>query len=95
MLERSSINTYLCSMNKMPNAKKLQILNMLVEGSSMRAISRITGASINTVTRVLVDTGKEKNVPDGMEDAAGDVWTWVGIDADSKLVIDWLAASRD
>jgi IS1 family transposase len=26
---------------------------------------------------------------------AGDVWTWVGIDADSKLVLSWLVGSRD
>ena len=30
---------------------------MLVEGSSMRSISRITGVSINTVTKLLVDAG--------------------------------------
>lgn len=33
---------------------------------------------------------KQKNVPEGMENEAGDVWTWVGIDADTKLVISWL-----
>jgi IS1 family transposase len=31
---------------------------MLCEGSSMRAIERVTGASINTVTKLLVDAGK-------------------------------------
>src|SRR3546814_16705286 len=31
---------------------------MLVEGSSMRSISRITGVSINTVTKLLVDAGQ-------------------------------------
>jgi len=25
----------------------------------------------------------------------GDVWTWVGIDADSKLVVSWLVGDRD
>ena len=33
------------------------ILNLLVEGSSMRFISRTTGVSINTVTKLLVDAG--------------------------------------
>ena len=33
------------------------ILNLLVEGSSMRSISRTTGVSINTVTKLLVDAG--------------------------------------
>jgi IS1 family transposase len=38
---------------------------------------------------------KNKNVPDGMEGNAGDVWTWVGIDADTKLAISWLTGGRD
>ena len=42
-------------MNKLSTAKRATILNMLVEGMSMRAISRITGASINTITKLLSD----------------------------------------
>jgi IS1 family transposase len=38
---------------------------------------------------------KKKNVPLGMEDKAGDVWTWTAIDADSKLIIGWFVGSRD
>jgi IS1 family transposase len=38
---------------------------------------------------------KKKNVPEGMEDYAGDVWTWVGIDADTKLVISWMIGGKD
>ena len=45
-------------MNKLSTHKRVQILNMLVEGSSMRSISRISGVSINTVTKLLVDAGK-------------------------------------
>lgn len=45
-------------MNKLPNQVRVQILSMLVEGSSLRSISRITGVSINTVTKLLVDAGK-------------------------------------
>lgn len=45
-------------MNKLPLEKRVQILSMLVEGSSMRAISRITGVSINTVTKLLEDAGE-------------------------------------
>lgn len=33
------------------------ILNMLVEGSSLRSISRVTGTSINTVTKLMVYAG--------------------------------------
>ena len=45
-------------MNKLPLQTRITILNMLVEGSSMRSISRITGVSINTVTKLLEDAGK-------------------------------------
>jgi IS1 family transposase len=45
------------SMNKLDTAKRALILNMLVEGSSMRAVSRIADVSINTVTKLLIDAG--------------------------------------
>ena len=38
--------------------KALLILNMLVEGSSMRAISRVADVSINTVGKMLADAGE-------------------------------------
>src|ERR1700684_4687538 len=46
------------SMNKLPLEKRVQILSMLVEGSSMRSVSRVCGVSINTVTKLLIDAGK-------------------------------------
>jgi IS1 family transposase len=45
-------------MNKLPLAKRVQILSMLVEGVSLRSISRIADVSINTVTKLLVDAGE-------------------------------------
>lgn len=45
-------------MNKLHLSKRVQILTMLVEGSSMRSISRVVGVSINTVTKLLVDAGR-------------------------------------
>ena len=44
-------------MNKLPFTARAQILNMLVEGSAMRSVSRIKGVSINTVSKLLADTG--------------------------------------
>ena len=44
-------------MNRLPFDKRAAILHMLVEGSSMRSVSRVVGVSINTVTRLLVDAG--------------------------------------
>lgn len=40
-------------MNKLPLEKRVLILTMLVEGSSMRSVSRVADVSINTVTRYL------------------------------------------
>lgn len=45
-------------MNKLSIEKRVQIIGLLVEGNSMRATSRLTGCSINTVTKMLVDVGK-------------------------------------
>ena len=44
-------------MNLLPLHKRVMILNMLVEGMSLRAISRIADVSINTVTKLLIDAG--------------------------------------
>lgn len=125
MLDRIRKVHYLSGMNKLPIEKKVQIINLLVEGNSLRSTTRIADVSINTVTKLLVEVGracekfhnenvqkvnakrvqcdeiwsfvysKEKNVPEGMEDYAGDVWTWTAIDADSKLIISWGVGGRD
>lgn len=44
-------------MNKLTTQRRVQILNLLCEGSSLRAISRVVDVSINTVTKLLVDAG--------------------------------------
>jgi IS1 family transposase len=45
-------------MNKLPSEDRAKILHLLCEGSSIRAISRVTGASKITITKLLVDAGK-------------------------------------
>ena len=45
-------------MNKLSTSKRTMILSMLVEGMSMRSISRTLGVSINTVTKLLVEAGE-------------------------------------
>ena len=42
-------------MNRLPIAKRAQIVQMLVEGASLRSTSRIADVSINTVTKLLLD----------------------------------------
>ena len=113
-------------MNKLSLEKRIQILSMLCEGSSMRSISRVAGVSINTVTKLLIDAGnacaafhhnvvrdvKAKSVQcdeiwsfnyckasnlrhaSAAPIGSGDVWTWTGIDADSKLIISWHVGDR-
>ena len=44
-------------MNKLSTNKRIQILQMVCEGSSMRSISRTVDVSINTVKKLLVDAG--------------------------------------
>ncbi len=43
--------------NILGTSKRAQILSMLVEGMSMRSVTRITGVSINTVSKLLIDAG--------------------------------------
>jgi IS1 family transposase len=113
-------------MNKLPLEKRAQILNMLVEGSSMRSIERVVGVSINTVTKMLMEAGqaaetfhdrtvrglktahfqadeiwsfcyaKRANVAKAKKEVldAGDVWTFTGLDRDSKMIVTWLAGDR-
>lgn len=45
-------------MHKLPLPKQVQILSLLVEGSSMRSISRVADVSINTVTKMLIRAGE-------------------------------------
>lgn len=42
-------------MNRLPISKQAQIIQMLVEGASLRATSRMADVSINTVTKLLLD----------------------------------------
>ena len=45
-------------MNKKSNKQRAFILRCLVEGNSIRSTSRITGASTNTITKLLCNVGK-------------------------------------
>lgn len=72
-------------MNKLATEKRAQVLGMLVEGMSMRAITRLTGVSINTVSKLLMDAGEaaaayhDERVR-GVESArvqCDDIWSFV------------------
>jgi len=114
-------------MNKLNREKRVQIINALVEGNSLRATARMCDVAFNTVLKFLPEIGKacqdyqnktlrnltskriqcdeiwsfcyakEKNVPEEMKGkfGVGDVWTWVALDPDTKLVPNWLVGKRD
>ena len=44
-------------MNRLSLEKRAQIIGLLVEGNSLRVTSRLADASINTVTKLLIDIG--------------------------------------
>ena len=54
-----------------------------------------------TCERIQVDEiwsfvyAKERNVPAGKRGEAGDIWTWVALDADTKLVPTYRIGARD
>jgi IS1 family transposase len=58
MLDAKHNSSYSRGMNKLPLDKRVQILSMLVEGSSMRSVSRVLDVSINTVARYVELAGK-------------------------------------
>jgi len=55
MLEKQA---YTVGMNRTSNEKRAAIIGCLVEGNSIRATVRLTGAAKNTVVKLLVDLGR-------------------------------------
>jgi IS1 family transposase len=45
-------------MNKLDREARCRILHLLCEGSSIRAVTRLTGASKNTVIKLMIEAGK-------------------------------------
>src|ERR1700704_760313 len=58
MLDAKHKGSYSRAMNKLDRETRARILHLLCEGSSIRAITRLTGASKNTVTKLVVDAGR-------------------------------------
>jgi IS1 family transposase len=113
-------------MNKLTPERRTAIIQALVEGNSIRATCRMTGAAKGTVLRLVEEIGeacyrlhdrtvrnikakrlqadeiwsfchaKARNVPAHLEGkpGVGDLWTWVALDADTKLAITYLVGPR-
>lgn len=58
LLDLRFVPCYSVGMNKLSKERRAQILGMMVEGVSIRAISRLTGASKNTITKLLAEAGQ-------------------------------------
>ena len=116
-------------MNRLSRQQRTAVLRLLVEGASIRSISRATGHTINTVMKLVVAAGeaclayhdravrgvrskhiqtdeiwtytycKEGTLARGKvrkpPPHAGDTWTWIAMDAESKLLITWRVGPRD
>ena len=113
-------------MNKLSTSERARVVAALVEGNSLRAVTRMTGVHRTTAMKLLSDLGhacsvyqsgvfrnlpckviqcdeiwtfvgsKEKNTSaEKKEQGWGDAWTWVAIDADTKLVPCWHVGGRD
>src|SRR6266852_4884757 len=112
-------------MNKLNVEKKVAAVGMLCEGTSIRAVERITGVHRDTIMRLGVRMGegcqrimdeKMQNLPCrliqvdeiwgfvGMKQKTalrqhrgrevGDVWTWVALDSETKLVPTFAVGDR-
>lgn len=113
-------------MNCLDSATRSRVIGCLIEGCSIRATCRMTGAAKGTVIKLLADLGaacarfhdehvrnlrvrrlqcdeiwsfvgaKRKNATvEQRYYGWGDIWTWIGIDADTKLVVSYLVGGRD
>ena len=113
-------------MNCLDSQTRARIVHCLIEGCSIRATCRMTGAAKGTVIKLLAGLGaacaeyhdkhvrnlrvrrlqcdeiwsfvgaKRKNATVEQKYCGwGDVWTWIGIDADTKLVVSYLVGGRD
>src|ERR1700688_3827943 len=58
MLTLRKSSRIIVSMNRLTRDERAQILHLLCEGSSIRAVTRRTGASKNTVIKLMVEAGK-------------------------------------
>ena len=62
MVDSLTAQAYCSVMNKLSSTTRATILTLLCEGNSLRAITRITGVSLDTVTKLLVDAGRSCQV---------------------------------
>ncbi len=113
-------------MNRVPLARRTQIINCLVEGNSIRSTERMTGTHRDTICRLLVEVGagcaqlmdeqmrelpscriqvdeiwayvgkKQAHLsPQDDRGRLGDMWTFVALDPDTKLIPSYRVGKRN
>src|SRR5712671_6674450 len=113
-------------MNRVPLARRVQVINCLVEGNSIRSTERMTGTHRDTICRLLAEVGagcatlmdeqmrelpcrrievdeiwayvgKKQRLMTPLDDPrrVGDQYTFVALDAETKLVPAYLVGKRD
>jgi len=109
--------------NILKTEKKVTVVSMLAEGSSMASIARITGIHPDTIMRLAVRIGQAcakiqdekmrgltckqievdeiwgfigaKRKVAAQVGAYGDVWTFIALDAETKLIPSFIVGKRD
>ena len=111
--------------NVLKREKQATVLNMLLEGSSVRSTSRLTGVHVGTILSHMVRIGdacstfldqtmshlscerleldelwafvcKKQRHMTALDDLSkGDTWTWVAIDAETKLIPCFMTGKRN
>lgn len=113
-------------MNRVPLPRRVQIINCLVEGNSIRSTERMTGTHRDTICRLLVEIGEgctrlmdeqmrdipcrriqvdeiwayvgkkqARLTPSDDRRRLGDMWTFVALDPETKLVPTWRVGKRN
>ena len=119
----SNVNKENDMANILKTEKKVTVVSMLAEGSSMASIARITGIHPDTIMRLAVRIGQAcakiqdekmrglnckqievdeiwgfvgaKRNKAKRAGAYGDVWTFIALDADTKLIPSFVVGKRD
>lgn len=85
---------------RITNSNKNTVLKLLVEAGEACLEYHDTRVKNVKCDRVQVDEiwsyvySKRRNTPEG-KDNAGDIWTWTGLDPDSKFMVSYAVGKRD
>ena len=87
---------------RMTGAAKGTVLKLLSELGEVCAVYHDEHVRGMSTRRIQCDEiwsfcyAKDKNVPnEKKEDGAGSIWTWTGLDADTKLMVSYMCGTRD